>query len=109
MSFHDKEDVTISDSNKEKRQANRVRRLSINAYQQLEQQYLQLYNLIWDNPSGIGPQKIFDCFGTDGQDLLDFMDAMESMLIATDNGYISPEPSDGVNQTSSDGGVVTVL
>lgn len=110
MAFNDNIEIVLSNENKIERQANRVRRTSLNAYEQLKQQYEHMYKLIWENPQGVTPQEMFTCFGVDGQDLLDFMDAMENTLIATDNGFISLDPSDGVHPTENQGdGSINVL
>lgn len=109
MAFNDKVEIVLSSENKIERQANRVRRISLNAYEQLRQQYEQMHKLIWENPQGVTPQEMFTCFGTDGQDLLDFIDSMENTLIASDNGYISLDPSDGTHPTESTDGTVNVL
>jgi len=58
-----------------------VLKVSTRMYNKMERQHQQLWDLIWENSSGLTPQEVLDEYGTDAKDFFIISESIQTLLV----------------------------
>ena len=58
-----------------------VLKVSTRMYNKMERQHQQLWDLIWENSSGLTPQEVLDEYGTDASSFFIISESIQTLLV----------------------------
>ena len=103
MGILDKKEIVIDKSIKLARYEAMLKEDMARLYNNIKNQYADIFKKVWNSPRGFTPQEIFDEFNTEAKDLLIFSAQVQNLLKAVDPSYeVPPRPNEiTINQNGT--------